>query len=1423
MDAINRQITSNINRQNDNVNEEEEEEENIISSGVMFSQLKPYCLDLLQLLQNPNPSSSSSIPSLVQFLHDSHPPSLQPFFDYALFPLLLLLDAAVDSRKQNPKPHKISDRVAEGVVQCLEELLNKCYLASTDQMVVVMKKLTYAAMLTENEASEEFREGVIKCFRALIEELSSCGIEGCSCGEINGLPALVEAGDNRNVNSARDYLRGEGECLVSFLRSQSASAFVGHWFSLLLKAADNEVVRGHRGSAKIRVEAFLTVRALVAKVGTADALAFFLPGVVSQFAKVLHMSKTMISGAAGSVEAIDHAIRALAEYLMIVLEDDANVSSLCRSLCAGSGFNSNKNGSSIHSVLDELRQLPISTQYQSKVAAENSVVEAVKSFTPASEFQSAKPGKEIGALHVDRTTDWVEQTSVHVDRLLRATFPHICLHPARKVRQGLLAVIRGLLSKCSCTLKQSKSMFLECLFVLIVDECADISAPAQDFLEYLLSSSSKLNVQSDVADLFSRLVDKLPKVVFSNDESHALSLAQQLLVVIYYSGPKFLLDHLQSPVTAARFLDIFALSLSQNSVFTGALDKLMLARPSSTGYLHSIAELKSGSRFSSDYQPIVDVVPSYNPNFRDIHVKAIRNPSHSLQENSELPRMPPWFGSQKLYQTLAGILRLVGLSLMTGHLYSCNFSFFIRLGSHVLYTYTRHVFLVLLDSKSEGHMSVVNDIPLGHLRKLVSEVRDKEFTKESWQSWYNRTGSGQWLRQASTAVCILNEMIFGLSLQAVDNLIGLFHKSGINREGVQALDAKGVDAQPNTAEHPDLTRSIWKVSQERVARSHLNDCVGRILHEYLSSEVWNLPIDQESSLIQSYGEVEEITFHFFHDTAMLQQIIIDGIGIFGMCLAEDFASSGFLHSSLYLLLESLISSNFQVRQASDAVLHVLSCASGHQTVGQLVLANADYIIDSICQQLRHLDLNSHVPNVLASLLSYIGEAHKILPLLEEPMRSVSQELEILGRHQHPDLTIPFLKAVAEIGKASKREASSLPTNAESYLMHVKSKISDMEKGVKLESHENSTSYYEMHGNESEQCENFLFKLNDSKRYRRTVGSIAGSCLTAAIPLLASMKQEECLVALNIVEDGIVTLAKVEEAYRHEKETKEAIEELIQSYSLYQLQDNLDAAEEGTDENRLLPAMNKVWPFLIACVRNKNPVVRIHLLLLTVAICGIPLVIAVRRCLSVVASVVLSCGGDFFSRRFHTDGSHFWKLLSTSPLQKKPFSKEDRTPLQLPYRSAPTSSGDLISEISNLKVQVAVLNMIAHLSQNKRSTSALQIVLKKVSGLVVGIACSGVKGLHDASMNALRGLASIDPDLIWLLLADVYYAFKKDLPSPPSSGLPQISKLLPPPLSPKGYLYVLYGGQSFGFDIDYSSVETVFKKLHSQIFTDQLYI
>lgn len=151
-------------------------------------------------------------------------------------------------------------------------------------------------------------------------------------------------------------------------------------------------------------------------------------------------------------------------------------------------------------------------------------------------------------------------------------------------------------------------------------------------------------------------------------------------------------------------------------------------------------------------------------------------------------------------------------------------------------------------------------------------------------------------------------------------------------------------------------------------------------------------------------------------------------------------------------------------------------------------------------------------------------------------------------------------------------------------------------------------------------------------------------------------------------------------------------------------------------------------------------------------------------------------------------------------------------MQLPYRSGATSSEDPMSELSNLKAQISILEMISDLARDKKSASALasHTVLKKISGVVVGIACSGVKALQDASVKALAGLACIDPDLIWLLLADVYYSTKKDLPSPPLE-FPEITELLPPP-SRKEYLYVLYGVQSYGFDIDFNSVECVFKKL-----------
>lgn len=104
------------------------------------------------------------------------------------------------------------------------------------QMVVVMKKLTYGALLSPSDASEEFREGIIKCFRALISSLIPCSDESCTCKQTFHLPLLLDSRDLKStpVRSAK-YDSEPAECLIAFLQSQASSAAVGHWLSLLLK------------------------------------------------------------------------------------------------------------------------------------------------------------------------------------------------------------------------------------------------------------------------------------------------------------------------------------------------------------------------------------------------------------------------------------------------------------------------------------------------------------------------------------------------------------------------------------------------------------------------------------------------------------------------------------------------------------------------------------------------------------------------------------------------------------------------------------------------------------------------------------------------------------------------------------------------------------------------------------------------------------------------------------------------------------------------------------------------------------------------------------------------------------------------------------------------------------------------------------
>ena len=145
-------------------------------------------------------------------------------------------------------------------------------------------------------------------------------------------------------------------------------------------------------------------------------LAFFLPGVVSQIAKVLHVSRAMISGAAGSFDALDQAIRCLAEFLMIVLDDEANSSSISIS----DDDTKLPKHESAHSVLDELRSLTTKSQGQRTETTSQEIVKIKNGQEKSSQKLSGD------SFRVERTKEWLENTTCHVNKLLCETFPHVC-------------------------------------------------------------------------------------------------------------------------------------------------------------------------------------------------------------------------------------------------------------------------------------------------------------------------------------------------------------------------------------------------------------------------------------------------------------------------------------------------------------------------------------------------------------------------------------------------------------------------------------------------------------------------------------------------------------------------------------------------------------------------------------------------------------------------------------------------------------------------------------------------------------------------------------------------------------------------------------------------------------------------------------
>lgn len=205
-----------------------------------------------------------------------------------------------------------------------------------------------------------------------------------------------------------------------------------------MQAADWELQAGLKGSKAVRAAALRCLNLLIQAVDSADALAFFLPGIATGLAKALvaagssHGARAQI-GAGASSAATVAALQGLAAILRITLgspPETEEISGLQASAepTQGTGAAEGAGAAALEQLLQLAEQAKAAPVEGAREAAGPEAVNPPK--TPLAPAGSAD-------LRVQRTAEWVQAAGNNVHSLLAAALPHLTQYPRPAVREAL--------------------------------------------------------------------------------------------------------------------------------------------------------------------------------------------------------------------------------------------------------------------------------------------------------------------------------------------------------------------------------------------------------------------------------------------------------------------------------------------------------------------------------------------------------------------------------------------------------------------------------------------------------------------------------------------------------------------------------------------------------------------------------------------------------------------------------------------------------------------------------------------------------------------------------------------------------------------------------------------------------------------------
>ena len=463
--------------------------------------------------------------------------------------------------------------------------------------------------------------------------------------------------------------------------------------------------------------------------------------------------------------------------------------------------------------------------------------------------------------------------------------------------------------------------------------------------------------------------------------------------------------------------------------------------------------------------------------------------------------------------------------------------------------------------------------------------------------------------------------------------------------------------------------------------------------KYLSSSI-SLMIEQHTSQ-KLWTDAVEGTHP---RCAQLGCVLLESLGVFSRVLGSVFTDKyEFLPSTLYLLLDKFGEEHKTIQLSAELSLQCICYHCDYTSIADLLFQNSDYLIDTLVNQLMHLELYPRATRSFKAVVKVMQNDNciKFLNLIREPFQIISRNMSVYARHlftEHVDDYICILEVLSGVCLAG---AEML------WKMHGKGgQWKELEDGRE-----------EVLGDELDMIEYPLGGVN-CEDHKDIAVFIADTCSSSALQcaeLLHNFPKFGCPPMLDSISCSIKALKLAGQII-------EAIEK----------------AEDGSDADaigkmnaneapvpKLLPTIASIWSQLMLLLQvSRKPLL-------------------IERCLGTITCIV-HCGGKFLMSRVTKE---LWPLLNV-------FMKQGMAQNRIGPRKS-TLSFD-VYEISStnpkhtIQIQCAALNAVSSIctSPTGRETLSHRTTLMCASTLTSLLKQGQNQSIAESLSNAISSLMKV---------------------------------------------------------------------------------